>query len=1171
MKIFLRRATVILLTFSMIMSGAYAAVLESGIEKTVGNCTYEILFDNDFESGVVGFTVKGQASANQIDEAYGASMKVPLKGSSTTFYKEFEKPVTDGLLYVAYDHYKTAQAGRTFDVLYDRPAKDVGWLAGTYISGMYWNGTYQSYADNLDVLSTYDQSVPWIAAPPAETWVHIDYWYDMDNRMVYAYMNGKEYFVTKMMDSLNQITTIGHIANVNGLAADEYFDNYKIIHFKNGFDESAVPGAQYIPDYVKASLHTVLETEKLGNNFFTKDITFDVPINNTLDAQQTADVDIKVINDYGNCVYEKSEKVVFEPNTEKRLTHSFTAENYGFYDVFANVNTDSGKQVKLDVRNRISCLAKPEKQNPIMGINDHPVAQRLGYKEWDRKMEMLKNAGMSMVREGLVQHMVRDASGEYKRQEPHIFWESTAAKHGISHMVLLDGEASNRLPTADNPKATEEFAKYVTAMVKEMKGRTIYFEVGNEPNYIAGFNSNELVKTNYVHALRTAYKAAKAVNPDCEIMALCVCEYDMDYIEAFLSAGVADCMDGLSIHPYMLTQSPEQGGMYEKLQQTKELMEKYGCGDKKIYITEIGWTSAPGFTSEERKTAYQLRTQILIGHEVDMLLWYNYQYKDYVTTLRENNFGFIYGDGYQKERVPYGSHPSFLTMTHWNQLMTDSEFKERVDSGSDDVRLYKYKLADGKDVLIAYTTDEEQNRSIGLKLGCDSVEVRDMYGNPKTVYAKDGVTSVSLGFEPIYIIGSFSDMGVTESKIKLPTSVVGMINGEDTVIEIEADGCDGLPVEVGVPDGFEITENNGFANGKARVLVRSTGERSDKGKILIDIKDGDRCLFTHKCAIEYNDPISYTYKISPYSNEKAWVEIDFTNHRITPVKLELRLNAPTELASGKYVIEKIDPKGTRRLRVNIPASQLTNNKIILSGTLHSENEVASDDQSFSASVTPGFVYYTDKTPKIDGYISEGEWIEELGMVFDARNGAANMVVKEKSDFFGKGYLMCNDDYLYFAAEITDDVLADHRPAANIWDNDSIQFAFAQAAKYGNGRTEINMGIASGEPVLSRSSYMGVNKTTDVMNKFEDTEFAVRRDEKEKKTYYEIKLPWRECFDTEFDPKTRGTMAFSVCINDNDGVGVNNNTTHGRGYFEYIGGIGSSKDSGAFIPFPILKR
>jgi len=504
--------------------------------------------------------------------------------------------------------------------------------------------------------------------------------------------------------------------------------------------------------------------------------------------------------------------------------------------------------------------------------------------------------------------------------------------------------------------------------------------------------------------------------------------------------------------------------MYENLIELEKLMEKYGCGDKKLYLTEIAWSDAPGFVSTRQKSAYMLRTVALIGHRLDMFLWYSSQRKDYVADLKERYYGFIYGDGYAGDDVPYGAHPSLFPIAHWNSLMTNSKFIERIDGKGDDVRLYRFTTEDGRDIIFAYTTDEERNRNIGLRLGVESAEVRDMFGNPQTVSAKNGTVSLTIGFEPVFIIGNFSEVELTDSEFKLDTALVDVIDGETTVLELEGQGGNGLTVNAELPEGFELVENSGFENGKAKIAFRALGEKPESAKVTVSVKNGSKLLFTNKCDIVYTEPISYTYKISPYNDGRLWIEADFTNHRVTPVKMELEITSPDEIAKKNYCIERIEPENTRRLRINIPVSFASKNKIRLQGKIRTYSVAGNGEQDFETEITPGFMYYTEKTPVIDGVISPGEWETVHPMIFDARNGSMNMVVKDKADFYGRGYLMCDDDYMYFAAEMDDDVLYDGLPPASVWANDSVQFGFAQKATFGLGRTVFNFGISYYKPI-----------------------------------------------------------------------------------------------------------
>ncbi len=60
---------------------------------------------------------------------------------------------------------------------------------------------------------------------------------------------------------------------------------------------------------------------------------------------------------------------------------------------------------------------------------------------------------------------------------------------------------------------------------------------------------------------------------------------------------------------------------------------------------------------------------------------------------------------------------------------------------------------------------------------------------------------------------------------------------------------------------------------------------------------------------------------------------------------------------------------------------------------------------------------------------------------------------------------------------------------------------------------------------------------------------------DQKTSYQIALPWEEIVESGAEIEPGLTLGFSLLINDNDG--------QGRGWIEYMGGIGASKDPNAF--------
>ena len=88
------------------------------------------------------------------------------------------------------------------------------------------------------------------------------------------------------------------------------------------------------------------------------------------------------------------------------------------------------------------------------------------------------------------------------------------------------------------------------------------------------------------------------------------------------------------------------------------------------------------------------------------------------------------------------------------------------------------------------------------------------------------------------------------------------------------------------------------------------------------------------------------------------------------------------------------------------------------------------------------------------------------------------------------------------------------------------------------------------------------KFSDQYNSFDEVgefecELAIRRDETEKKTYYEAKIPWTKIMGVDkVDVYTGLKLGFSAVYNEDDGEGR-------KGWMEYASGIGREKDSTLF--------
>jgi polysaccharide biosynthesis protein PslG len=108
-------------------------------------------------------------------------------------------------------------------------------------------------------------------------------------------------------------------------------------------------------------------------------------------------------------------------------------------------------------------------------------------------------------------------------------------------------DAGGSLPVNNLPA----WSRYVSEVVKHLKGRVKYFEVWNEPPNFTGKNQTP---ADYAKIVVAAYDAAKAANPDA-MVGLAAKSAHVNYLEQVIQAGAKDHFDWITLHPYEVLDS----------------------------------------------------------------------------------------------------------------------------------------------------------------------------------------------------------------------------------------------------------------------------------------------------------------------------------------------------------------------------------------------------------------------------------------------------------------------------------------------------------------------------------------------------------------------------------------------------------------------------------------
>ena len=130
------------------------------------------------------------------------------------------------------------------------------------------------------------------------------------------------------------------------------------------------------------------------------------------------------------------------------------------------------------------------------------------------------------------------------------------------------------------------YSNYVTEVVGHFGGRMPVWEVFNEANLSGFFPGADPVR--YASVLRTAYGAIKAVDPSIRVAFTGTAGVPVNWIRRAFAAGATNCFDIMNVHPYTHPRRPEEI-LGKHISDVKSVLSEFGCADKPIWFTEIGW------------------------------------------------------------------------------------------------------------------------------------------------------------------------------------------------------------------------------------------------------------------------------------------------------------------------------------------------------------------------------------------------------------------------------------------------------------------------------------------------------------------------------------------------------------------------------------------------------
>ena len=697
------------------------------------------------------------------------------------------------------------------------------------------------------------------------------------------------------------------------------------------------------------------------------------------------------------------------------------------------------------------------------------------------------------------------------------------------------------------------------------------FSNGNEPDVAMAD-----VKEFYESAL-AQYKQTKAFD---DRMVICdPVAGSLDWIEKFYKENYPygkDVFDVFDAHIYMQSsrEVPEglspsvPEGEFIQVTDLRNVMAKYGDGDKPIIATEAGYSTGnlPGYQvvlNYDEHRNYIVRLYLcclMLG--VRELWYYNFQDDGMDLYNTENNWGLVDYLGVPK--------PAYYGYYNLANQMRYTKYIGAMQ-GMDNPYYGCVFFDESKEKYITAAWDASNNEKVmafeTLSGEDELIDVIGSDGSFTSVRTEGGKGSVKISGAPIYI---YSKAGVKAAGIGVPfvcsNPKINALRNQDVelVVERTADGagiCGNVDVK-NLPSGWSLKESGRFDKDTGSVTVKlHIGENAEETEqtfnIVVKGVNGIDNNITISSSI--SPAVSYEIGFEPqeYGKWDKWYAVcKLSNVVNTPVDVSMAITGGEGInidSMETQEIKNLMPGETKSIK--IPITRINNVQGSTATFLMNANGgkyTIERSMDFSACVNDG------KTPVLDGIISDGEWDG-----CDVITPSKNPYPEEDIDF--KVYRKWDEKNLYIAADVTDNVFTQEYKDSKIWSGDSLQFTIDLQRKNGVGIENTDyyeVGISK-TPDNTINSWLWYAQLATKANKSVGglQGKAVRTEDNH--TIYEFSIPWNFLYLTDTVPTNGTCIGFAFSVNDVDGGG--------RKWIDYMDGITGRKATNLFEDMVLVKK
>lgn len=289
----------------------------------------------------------------------------------------------------------------------------------------------------------------------------------------------------------------------------------------------------------------------------------------------------------------------------------------------------------------------------IIGVGTH---FGFGDRDVSASMKLVEDLGVDSIRDDVFWSHVERERGKYAIPADILKAIDEAGKRGIKVLLILGygndlyGPRSKPL----SPAMQEGYQRYVSYVVRTLKGRIWGYQVWNEWDWKTGRYPVGSVD-DYLRLLSSVVPIIRQGDPGVKILSSSVTYKGLKagWLDEALEKGLSRMVDGVAINPYVQSFGPGKESGDEVVAWVKELHAKVNAKSTRVvplYITEIGWASVGKFTRQRVAGDLERTFDGLLGSGlVGGLWWYNLQDDGRNAGDGEHNYGLVDHDLRPKE------------------------------------------------------------------------------------------------------------------------------------------------------------------------------------------------------------------------------------------------------------------------------------------------------------------------------------------------------------------------------------------------------------------------------------------------------------------------------------------------------------------------------------------